>query len=165
MTHGTYAQVLTCTHAHMLTCTYAHMHTCNLSLFPVLTRSRQHPHPHLHIHTLILQSFGITISTNRLQQEFQLTKVDKASKACELMEATLNQYSNHLDSQHQDGQSKLLAAYGKLAAKEESLILAEQVHTKSYKDNSLSRGRLQFLTYLHERKSEYVPCGYVTSLV
>ena len=48
----------------------------------------------------------------------------------------LNQYSNHLDSQLQDGRSKLLAAYGMLAAKEESLILAEQVHTQSYRDNS-----------------------------
>lgn len=46
------------------------------------------------------------------------------------------------------GKARLLAAYSKLAAKEETLILAEQMHSEGYGKNTITRGRVHFLTAL-----------------
>jgi hypothetical protein len=57
-------------------------------------------------------------------------------------------YSGTLDEQLADGKSRLLAAYSRLALKEETLNLAEGMYTKGYSKYSINSGRRHFLTFL-----------------
>lgn len=56
-------------------------------------------------------------------------------------------YSNNLDTSGTDGRARMLQAYSRMVAKQETLMIARELHTKTYA-KVLNRGRTQFLTYL-----------------
>ena len=90
---------------------------------------------------------GRTIKQEELEK-FGLTDSSNASEASALLESLTQEYNKHLSTRGSDGKAQLLAAYARMAAKEESIMLAENLHTKTYKKQTLQRGRRTFLIYL-----------------
>ena len=82
-----------------------------------------------------------------LREKYKLSLTDSASKARTLIEDIISTYSTKLDETGSDGRARLLRAYSRMVAKQETLVLAQELHTKKYA-NVINRGRTQFLTYL-----------------
>lgn len=83
-----------------------------------------------------------------LQSNFGLTKDQPACDARALIEYICEKQSAFLDSKAAEGKAQLLSAYAKIAAKEEALMLADQIHSKEYSKNTIVRGRQHFINYL-----------------
>ena len=94
------------------------------------------------------QNLGYKYTDAELLEKFNLTKDSPAKEALPLINSITAAYSDVLDSGIEDGKSRLLAAYSKMASKEEALILADNLTTKAYQKSSILRGRTMFLTYL-----------------
>ena len=93
------------------------------------------------------QVMGFMVSDDELKTH-GVTREDPASKARSLIEKVVGSYANTLDVQAVGGKAKLLAAYSRIVCREESLLLAAQLHTQKYTSNGIGRGRRHFLTYL-----------------
>jgi hypothetical protein len=78
-------------------------------------------------------------------------KLDPASPAAaahDLVQDMMMVYSSQLDDKVLTTKGKLLAAYTKVIAKEQSAILFDNIRTQNYTNNGILPGRRRFLTYL-----------------
>ena len=91
---------------------------------------------------------GFQMSVANLKDKYDLNPTDSASKAGALIDAFVDGYAGILDAQAEGGKARLLAAYARMAARQETWQLAQQCHTQTYRKNTLGRGRRQFLNYL-----------------
>ena len=92
---------------------------------------------------------GRCITVTELEA-FGLTPQSNASDASILIESLASEFNKHISTRGTDAKAQLLAAYGyaRMASKEEALIIADNLHTKTYKKQTLQRGRRTFLVFL-----------------
>ena len=93
------------------------------------------------------QSLGVVVSAEDLSNKYKLQLDDRAVQATALIEDVILSYTTTLDTTGSDSRARLLSAYSRMVAKQETLILANEMHTKNYA-KVINRGRTQFLTYL-----------------
>ena len=98
---------------------------------------------------LFSQTLGFTYEESELFNKFGLRLESPANLAQPLIDDVCLHYSDQLDGCEEGASRGLLAAYARMAAKEEAFLLAEQLHSQSYQKNTIVRGRLQFLSFLH----------------
>lgn len=93
------------------------------------------------------QSLGVVVSADEVSNKYKLHLEDPAVQARVLIDDVILSYTTTLDTTGNDSRARLLSAYSRMVAKQETLILVETLHTKNYA-KVINRGRTQFLTYL-----------------